>query len=420
MRRLVLLTLFALTACPPPVEPECQRVLVDVNGNTNRGFAGGIGGGTGNTNASPLGVTGVEQTLTLFAPLSSCVSDTLRADVTVLDPDNQPLAPQRGVPARLGVEGAVKMTVTFTPAKPGTHSIHVAFEPSLGVRTLLLDVAADGLAGLTTRVPIPTGANCLSNALWPLTDDTVACEERGRGQVSITSSDGGLTQFPGEQLVVVDTVLWSINAASSSLERRVFEDGGVRLTDAFANFPAVATPGMHDVDLALRFRTNGRLNLVRLGRSIIELPLDGQVGPPLAYFAEDDDTVFRWSQVDCGFGCTNFPDLVAVEPGFVWRGGDAFGQVPGGARVSGFVRPTAQSDTLRFSLPHQPEPVSTPAFGFERIPLWLGVSGKRVLVSVQNEALVFTAWPATGVLRVGRRHVVLTDPALDFVRVARR
>ncbi|MDP1821673.1 MAG: hypothetical protein Q8L48_00440 [Archangium sp.] len=418
----LLLTLVALAACPPPIEPDCQRVLVDLGGNVNQGFAGGVGGGTGAA-PPPLGFAGSSQNVTLFAPLSSCVSDTLRVDVSVLDPDNRELTAEVGTPARFGVNGAVKVDVAFTPTKAGLHTVRVAFEPSLGARSLLLEVASDGLAGLTTRVPIPQGANCLSNALWPLSDDTVACEERATGRVSLSSSDGGLVQFAGGQLVVVDSVLWSIDATSNTLERRVFEDGGVRLTDSFQNFPSVATPGMHDVDRALRFRSNGRLTLVHLkpaGPLVQELQLDGQVGPPLAYFAEDNDTVYRWSPARCVFSsCTNFEDVVGLEPGYVWRTPNTFEQ-PRGPEVSGFVRPTDEAAPARLVLFHAAEPVTTPAFAFERIPLWLSVGGnKRVLVTVERDSARLSFWPG-GVLRVGRHHLVLTDPDPGFVRVVRR
>lgn len=422
MARLLPLSLVALCACPPPVEPDCQRLLVDVSGNVNH-FAGGLGGGTGSGFPPPLGFAGSPQNVTLFAPLSSCVSDTLRVDVSVLDPDGRELVAEVGTPARFGVDGAVNVDVGFTPSKAGLHTIRVAFEPSLGARSLLLEVASDGLSGLTTRVPIPAGANCLANALWPLSDDTVACEERATGRVSLTSADGGLVQFSGGQLVVVDTVLWSIDAVTNSLERRVFEDGGVRLTDSFPHFPPVATPGMHDVDRALRFRSNGRLSLVRLkstGTLVQEFQLDGQVGPPLAYFSEDNDTIFRWSPLSCTFSnCTNFEDLVALEPGYVWAPHNFFEQ-PGAPRVSGFARPNDSVAPARFSLFHAAEPVTTPAFAFERMPLWLSTGGtRRVLVSVERGSITLSFWPA-GVLRVGRHHVVLTDPDPAVVRVVRK
>lgn len=412
----------AFSACPPPIDESCQRVLIDVNGNPNMG---GFGGGPGSEATPPLGLVNAPLTLTIFAPLSTCVSDTLRADVTLTDPNNLPAAITQQEPAARSGISSVKTVVTFTPLTVGLHTLKVAFEPSLGVRSLLIDVAEDGLQHRTTRVPIPTGENCYSNATWPLSDDTVACEERGPGYVSVTSADGGVTRFRGTQLVVVDRVLWSIDPTNATLDRRVFEDGGLAFTHSFSNFPPTATPAMHDLELAMRFRTNGRLTRVRLtpdgGSDLVELSLDGLLGPPLAYFAEDNDVVFRWSQVDCSFNnCVNFTDLVAVEPGFVWRAVNAgFEPSPSQARVSGFTRPTTQSDsTPAVTLPYAVESANTPAFAFERMPLWLNVAGpRRVLASKVDGGVSFTAWPRGEVLRVGRNHVVLVDADPGFVRV---
>lgn len=428
-----LFTLFTLVVsllagCPPPIEPQCARFLVDTNGNPSGGFGGGPGTGT----VTPVGFVGVPMNLTVFAPLSACETDVVRGDVSATDPDNQPLTPMlpEGVTRQPG--GTVKTVVSLTPAKVGLHTVKVAFEPSLGARTVLIDVATDGLRNPSTRVPIPTGANCTVNATWPLTDDTVACEERATGSVSLTSSDGGVVRFRGEQLVVVDDVLWSVNGPTTTLERRVFEDGGLRLTDSFPNFPATATPAMHDVNLALRFRSNGRLTRVRTfpdgGASELELLLDGQAGPPLAYFAEDDDVMFRWSQVECSFNnCVNLTDLAGVEPGFVWRAEPRpFGEPQLAPRIQGFTRPTTlASSTPKITLSYDTEPMATPAYGFERLPLWLGArsvstNDRRVLVSMTDGGLSMSSWPRSEVLRVGRHHLVLLDSDPGFVRVFRK
>ena len=423
MRRGTVLLLFVLTGCPPesPIDQSCSRFLVDSSGNVN----GGAGGGPGTAPFPPIGVVGTPLSLTVFAPLTSCVSDTLRADAQVTDPDNLPLAVAREPPQVTGVQGAVKATLTFTPTRPGLHTLHVAFEPSLGVRSLLVDVAADGLAGAMTRVPIPTGANCKAHSLWPLSDDTVACEERSRGLVTLTTSDGGLTQFNGRELVVVDTVLWSIDGASSTLERRVFEDGGVRVTHRFPNFPATSTPAMHDVGTALRSRPDGHLALVQLEPPrVLELALRNDVGPPLAYFAEGNDVVYRWSQTSCSFDeCVSVPDLVAVEPGHVWRTDTSFPELP--SRTSwAFTRPLTPDAVPQFTLHYPLESLATPAGAFERMPLWLNVdsggAGRRVLVSFEQGAPGFTAWPRREVLRVGRKHLLLDDPDPGYVRVWRR
>ena len=187
--------------------------------------------------------------------------------------------------SRAGSPSAVSVSFVFTPSQPGVHTLKVAFEPSLGVRSVLIDVARDGLSGASTRVPLPAGASCVT---WPLSDDTVACEEQGAGFVSVSSVDGGLTRFSGAELVVADDVLWSIDGTSNTLERRVFEDGGVRVTHRFPNFPVTPTPALHDVDVALRYRASGMLTRVRVtptGEALGDFSVDRFLGPPLAYFA---------------------------------------------------------------------------------------------------------------------------------------
>lgn len=420
------LAVSSLLACPPPGPMDCSRFLVDTNGNPTGGFGGGPAGGMVN----PVGFVGVPINLTVFAPLSACETDSVRADVTAIDPDNEPLTPALDGVSRQGM-GAVRAVVSLTPAKVGLHSVKVSFEPSLGTRTVLVEVALDGLRNPSMRVPIPTGENCTVNATWPLSDDTVACEERASGFVSLTSSDGGALRFRGEQLVVVGDVLWSVNGPTTTLERRVFEDGGLRVTNSFANFPAIATPAMHDVNLALRFRSNGRLTRVRMfpdgGTSVLELSLDGLAGPPLAYFAEDNDVMFRWSQVDCSFNnCVNLPDLAGVEPGFVWRSPQRSFEPQVAPRVEGFTRPTTLADsTPAITLAYDVESMATPAYGFERLPLWLGMrsagmSDRRVLISRTDGGFSMSSWPRAEVLRVGREHVVLSDPNPGFVRVFRK
>jgi hypothetical protein len=425
---LLVLVALSLVACPPPTEPQCSRFLVDLNGNPT----GGFGGGPGVSNVTPVGFVGEPMRLTVFAPLSACETDELRGDVTGIDPDNVPLMPLLNDGVTRQPNGIVKAVVTLTPAKLGLHAVKLAFEPSLGARTVLFDVAVDGLSNPSTRVPIPTGENCTVNATWPVSDDTVACEERTSGFVSLNSSDGGTQRFRGEHLVVVDNVLWSVNGPTTTLERRVFEDGGLRLTDSFPNFPSIATPAMQDVNLALRFRSNGRLTRVRTfpdgGSSVIELLLDGNAGPPLAYFAEDDDVIFRWSQVECAFNnCVNLPDVAGVEPGFVWRfTPNAFGEPQFLPRIEGFTRPTTVANSSpKITLAYDTEPIVSPSYGFERLPLWLGpksvASGdRRVLLSMTDGGVSMSSWPRSEVLRVGRQHVVLSDSTPGFVRVFRR
>ena len=426
MRRLLLLLLVPLFGCPAPEPIDCTRSLIDVSGFSNGGFAGGFGGAGGGTGGSsgapedPLGLVGKPAHFTVFAPLSACDPDVLRADVTVVDPDNEPVEfTVDGAIARSGEQHAVSGTFSFTPLKPGVHILRVSFEPSLGVRSVLFEVASDGLVNPTTRVPIPSGANC---TVWPLTDDAVACEEAG-GFVSITSVDGGLIRFPGAELAVADNVLWSIDGTSSTLERRIYEDGGVRVTHRFPSFPVMPTPALQEADLALRYRSNRLITRVRITRGIASLgdfAVDSFISPPLAYFIETDDTLYRASNSECfSTPCTNLPDLVGLEPGLVWRSLSTFDF---NAPMKAFERPLRTPPNARMSLNRAPWlSLRFPAHAFERIPLWLalGADDRNFLVSTESGAASYSAWPFSQVLQVGSRHVVLTDSP-GFVRVVKK
>ena len=141
---------------------------------------------------------------------------------------------------------------------------------------------------------------------------------------------------------------------------------------------------------------------------------------------ELNDAFFRWSSVDCAFSsCTNFTDVIALEPGLVWRPGFSGleqGSTP--SKLNGYARPLfSENANPRFSLVHRAESVLSPAHAFERLPLWLDAAtgSQRVLVSGSLDGVSFSAWPRSDVVRVGRQHVILTD-ANDpgFVRIIRR
>ncbi len=412
--------LVVLCACEPPPQDDCLRRLVDVNGALIGGSAGGTGGGTGGgplLDPAVLGTVGVPVTLTFFAPLTSCVSDALRLDAVVNDPDafSTPAVPPGAL--EQSIFSSVKANVTFTPTRPGLHTVKVAFEPSLGVRSRFVEVVADGLSGQVIRVPIPAGAN-RSPGIWPLGDDTVASEVRSVDDITISSTAGTLTHFRGTQLVVAGQVLWSIDPLTSTLERRVFEDGGVRLTHSVPGFPAIPTPALQEPDFALRYRTSGRLSSVSVwpdgGLRVNDHSYDARVVPPLAYFG-GDGWVMRWSLEDCAFGtCSNLGDLAALDAQFVWRHSP-----PGGLR--GFARPTNLVDSPLL-LAHTPDALSSPLAAFERLPLWLRTQSEdwKVLVTATDAGFQFTGWPRSEVLRVGREHVLLTDEDPGFVRVVRQ
>ena len=415
MRRLSLL-LAALCGCSPAQPDDCVRHLADVNGSLNRGAAGGVGGGTGGApplNPAVLAAVGAPVTLTFFAPLTSCVSDTLRIDAVAIDPEGRSAPAMQVGALEQTVFSAVKANVTFTPTRPGLHTLKVAFEPSLGARSRFVEVAADGLSGQVLRVPIPLGAA----GLWPLADDTVASELRSVDDITISSTAGMLTHFRGTQLVVAGPVLWSIDPLTQMLERRVFEDGGVRLTHSFPDFPEVPTPALQEEHFALRYRASGQLSTVSIspdgGFRVDDHSFYARVDPPLAYYGASG-SLKRWSLEECPFPCSNIEDLAAVDAQFVWRHSPATG-------LTGVSR-TARFDDPPLQLAHSPEALSSPPAAFERLPLWLRTQSddRSVLVSATDAGLQFTGWRRSEVLRVGRDHVLLTDEVPGFVRVVRK
>ena len=413
MRALFLSSLLLL-ACPPPTTiDDCPRNLVNADGNV--GFAGGVGGGSGSVPPAPLAFVGTEVLVTAFAPLTSCVSDVRRVDLEVLDPDLMPL-PFTLAPSRDPGGGVVSAALRFTPQQGGVHTVRFSFEPALGVRTTLLQAAGDGLAAHPV-VHVP--AVCPPGNAWPLTDDVVACEDNQR--VSLTAADGGTASFPGSQLVVVGTVLWSLDATGSVLERRVFADGGLALTHSIPSVRNTPVAGLHDEVSAMRLSAQGNLTQYRVDVEPPR-PLTFSAGLPqngTVWWV--DGEMLRTNAFDgCGTSpCDRLEDLLALDPGAAWRRAQFQSATDGYARPLQVMMPTL-SPRYTVSLS---EGVSWPTSGFERVPLWLAQpapDGRRVLVSADRGSLDFTAWPRDQVLRVGRQHVLLKDLAPTSLRIVRR
>jgi hypothetical protein len=407
--RFAWLLVFVVAACPEPVEGTCVRALVDAAGNPpNGGFAGGTGGGPSGA-FSPVGIEGEPVQLTAVAPLTSCVSDELRATLEVVGPDNLPL-PREELPLTATTTSVVRADFSFTPQVAGTYQVRAVFEPSLGVRSQTLVVAAaraeDGGVSLALN---PDG--CIGGP-WPLSEDTVVCERSG-GTVSLVSADGGERSFSGEQVVVADQVLWSVARATRTLERRIFEDGGLRLADGFAGFTPRAVPGMHDERVAIRERTNGLVAAAHVAGPIDELGVLASGTDGTALFLSSQGGLI----VAGGCSSTCFQSVRAVEPAVVWRDGAAR------VGVDGLARPVASLDEApRFHLDFAAESFAAPVRGFERLPLWVPVPGSpvSVLVSADDGQLQLRAWTRADVLRVGRRFVLLRDRSLGGVRVLER
>jgi hypothetical protein len=402
MRQVLTLFTLGLLGCPSHLEQTCARVAVDVTGAI--GPTGGFGGaGGGNVGLpTPLGVVGSPLELPFFAPLSACVSDTLRVRAEVLGPDNLPVELDVAfTPPHLTAAGPVQTRMTFTPTQPGLYIVRAIFEPSLGVRTTEVLVAESRLTPPTTRVPVVDLASCV-DGVWPLAADAVVCE-RASGTIEVHRADGSAEVFTGEQLVVVDSVLWSVDSSTSTLSRREYRDGGLRVLDTFPDIDSRPLPSLHDTDVALRAGLDHQLHIAHAGGTTVTLFIDVRSLSSQVLWV-DGSLLFS-----AGGGCPMAPcvnDLRGLDGEVVWQGDFSS---PG--LISALRRPAlAIDDAPPFRLRVQTESRALPIRGFDVLPLWVpSTDSISVLVWSAGPSLSLSAWHRAEVLRVGRRFVVLKD-----------
>lgn len=419
VRRWAWVVMVALTACPAAEEPaQCQQVpvslIIDERVAPFR------------QHTPPLGLISTPITVLVSAPITSCPGDDVQATARLFDPANHEVAFELTTAVTSPpdtVFGFVEANVTFTPASAGRYGLEVAFEPSLGRRAVVIDVAEDGHALPGLSVPLP--ARC-DAGVWALTDERIACEERDRSLVSVVSSDGGSERFPGEGLVVVGNVLWTIDGGAMALERRVLTDAGLELTHALPGYTADDYPGMHDEAVAIRRRgSTVAAAVAQVG--VIEL-LDGGVRETVVDLQYDQPTVKFREELDlqptllCA-GCLA-DSFLGIEPRLLWHFKSIFNPLDGSAEargVVGYARPlTATSDSPSVTLPYAPLGAAQPFAAFERVPLWLEqpLPGGRLAVAWHDGRQVrLTAWVPAQVLRIGRHHVVLRGPWPEAVQV---
>lgn len=406
MFRAFAITLFlVLVGCDEQPDHLCDRQFVTRSGTESLAL-----------NPVSLVTQGDEAEVTVFAPLSSCVSDVLRASAELYDATNAPVAISAiNVAAQSGV---VRSSVVFTPQTPGSYLLRVAFEPSLGARSQRVDVVARPSldAGVIVTLPVPR-SSCLE-PVWPVSADSVACE-REAAQVDVFSSDGGVQTFGGQRLAVANGALWSIAPSSSRLERRVFENGTLRLTHQADGFSARLTPAMHGRDFALRADTFDRLNLVTVtDGGLTKTTTRHQQRSAPAWFFYDDARVYLVSGVafpEC-FGlpeCDEAGGLIAVEPGVAWRFQ---------LSLDAFQWPISTTATPTLSLELRVRASSPPQGPFERLPLWVEAPANAnlddaVLVNWATGGLSLSLWPYSRVLRVGGHFVALTEENEHSVRI---
>lgn len=374
---------------------RCVRQLIAVDGGAP-GFA---------ALPEPWVGVGARQRRVVFAPLSTCASDSLSVKARLRNPGNLevPVDVIDGPSVGGDFRGA-HATVEFTPTEPGPWFLEVTFEPSLGMRSVQLEAVASGLVLPFTRV----FAACQDPRA--IADDTVLCEQPDGG-ISVHRADGGTQVFPGSALVVAEDVAWSVDG--ERLQRRQYRDGGLELTHEWPDFDAVPTPSLHSPTLALRYKRDGYLGLVHLTDSgVVERTMNSP-RLPVAYFLtlEAEGSLRQWM-------LSSEPPLWAVEPQLAWF-------QTGPASLSSFTRPLLSGSRLAFaSLDNvYGGPPGLPQSGVDRIPLWLDPSpdGRlAVLVERDGESLRRTAWPWRDVRHVAEKHVVVWEEDWRWVRVYRK
>jgi hypothetical protein len=345
----------------------------------------------------------------MFAPLTSCASDQLRATFEVLAPDSSPVE-HTATALVTSADFRVESTVTFTPTTAGTHVVRAVFEPSLGVRSTTVDVFANAARDAVV-VPLPAGVTC-SKPPWPVSADTFACESPN-DVVSVVSADGGTERFTGRSLVAVGDVLWS-ETQLGELERREPGDGGFAVTNRWPGYGSTPIRGLHTRTTAVR-RKN--MSNVLVGA----VSIDGgwresffSLGDlETALFFYEHDTAVRSAGGNCA-PCLS--SLVAFDPEVAWQ------QFGSQSMLQGFRRPIAD-DTQFKGAQHNLQLVARPGLPaqehLERWPLWLDPSERTdlsVLVTPHAGALRWSVWPRGQVLRVGPEFVSLKHDA--GVRIA--
>ncbi len=349
---------------------------------------------------APVGVAGLALRASLTSTSSTCVSDALRVTAELFDPENLPLAVTVESLARTR-EGFAAASLSFRPRRPGTHLLRATFEPSLGVAQALVSVAASEL-GPALEVPVPAGVAACAHGPWPLGDDAVACERRDAGVIELSQATGEVTRFEGQHLVVAGATLWSLTA-DGTLQRRQWRDGGAALTAEAPGFLLADTPALHGDAVALRWRADATLALVRGTGALAVTSTDAPYTAPPALAALDaDGGVHLWSspwRLCARATCEALEGLLALEPTVTWRQGPL--------RAQALTTAPAPQWPPRL----RPAPLELPATGFERWPAWLDpaqVSDQREVFVVTTPAgLELVAAPPGPRPRVGQRHLVL-------------
>lgn len=342
-----------------------------------------------------VGFVDAPVSLVLSAARIPCLSDAplVNATVTITGPDDVPhaLNPQVTVRSRTG--GLVEAVVDVRFPLEGTWAVRASFDPSLGAQTRLVHVAH--VAALDAPLAHVELSGACVGAPWPLSAHAIVCEREDE-HVEVLDADGGVQTFPGAQLAVVDAeapVLWSRRA--DVLERR---DEALVVTDQWAGTSSRPLAGLHDVDSAVRFSTDGGFLVVApfpvdLSSARPALAVDGvRVG------VTNGGNGLTWNGCLVPEGCPT--SLRGLEGGLRW-GSD-------GGELIAQQLPAFETEPPRARLRLDALIPPSPARPSVDEPVLLDAESARVVVSDSEAGLVFTAWPAARLWRVGRRFVLLT------------
>ncbi|MBL8911563.1 MAG: hypothetical protein JNM17_12795 [Archangium sp.] len=392
-RAFLLLSLLALSACPPPTEEQCA----------------GPAGDDAGVIISPIpGFPAVGQPLRrlVTGPVTTCRT-SVEASVEVIAPGNV-----RGtgvvesvsfmpVPLTATPRSAVLASVAFTPDVPGTWTLNVSFD-GLGVRTVTVDVLPffserDGRAFmLPPTVDCPRGPWVLSNRTHAL------CEQVLDTTIAVfpLDGDGGVVTLPGQHLVVAQDVAWFLSGDGSQLQRYAW-DGGLQLTDQWDNFNAVRVRGEHSRTMAIRAQSTNAVRVVETATSVDRAQ---------SFFGSElTSSIFTFQPETMAIDAepAGASGLQAIEPRVKW--------------VRDFSVGTASSTLLMhrtagtIGVGSGGIPIATPGLPraaqlepFERIPMWIPTSAGIVYLKQGISGLESSVWPANTVLvRATENFVVL-------------
>lgn len=323
-------------------------------------------------------------TLAVRAALTGCPGDPLSVRVEVLDPQNEMVPATIDAP-QLGENALVNTAVHFRVSRSGTYFVSVTFEPGLGTRSLTLNV----MNPYVERGAVITPSQRCAQPPWPVDDETLACELPNE-EIGIFTHDGGSVLFQGTQLVAASDVLWS-GHGDWVFERREWSDGGLRLTTQWFGVTQRPLAAEHTRLTAMRILDGGLSTVFHSDGGVgTQQILGGLSGVEIGFVHEHPANSL--------VATVSFAEFVGLEPEVVWL------VVPNG-EVTERVRPRVEVPTR--TVGPRVRRAFVPTSGFTWWPLWVDLDAGTSVMLRQDS--VFTAWPTARVLRVGTKHVVLSE-----------